>query len=378
MDDAYLFDEYARLIDAGRILIRSHFPPQVVSEYERYLGRSRTLVASARTVERGLPDVFTEYVGNPTFNAYAAKYKGSYFIAFFDGIPIVVATVVNRMLADGRLFASIGDPKAEEQDLPPLAGLAPDAAQNYNANCQPMAPKQTCRQIYAAHLCNLIFDYLAAHEMAHIVNGHASYTAFEFTVPCIMEFGTIPATTEASLESQAMELDADFTAAFPMVSMLRRIVAERDQLPEPLASRYVSPANAIYDLATAICTLFRLFGDSGITGVDLSKASHPPSRLRQMLILNAMGNYIEKRWDNALYRVAEDQFSRGVHDVEYAFQLVTAGPQQQVTGLNDVWSAHGLGYAATIANYWNSTLRPKLEDHRIATLSTYNFDEWKQ
>ena len=45
------------------------------------------------------------------------------------------------------------------------------------------------------------------------MNGHASYTAFEFTVPCIMEFGTIPATSEASLESQAMELDADFTAA---------------------------------------------------------------------------------------------------------------------------------------------------------------------
>ena len=41
---------------------------------------------------------------------------------------------------------------------------------------------------------------LMAHEMAHIVNGHASYTAFEFTVPCIMEFGTIPPTAEASLE----------------------------------------------------------------------------------------------------------------------------------------------------------------------------------
>ena len=373
MNEAYLFDEYARLIDAGRILSRSHFPPQVASEYERYLGRARTLIASARTVERGLTDVFTEYVGNPTFNAYAAKYKGSYFIAFFDGIPIIVATVVNRMLADGRLFAGIGDPKVEEQALPPLTGLAPDAARFYEANRQPVAPRQASRQIYAAHLCNLIFDFLAAHEMAHIVNGHASYTAFEFTVPCIMEFGTIPATTEASLESQAMELDADFTAAFPMVIMLRRIVSERNKLPEPLASRYASPANAIYDLATAIYTLFRLFGDSGITGVDLSKASHPPSRLRQMMILNTMGNYIEERWDKTLYRVAEEQFSRAVRDVEDAYELITAGPQQ-VSGLNDVWSAHGLGYAATIANYWNSTLRPKLEDHRIAKLSTYNFD----
>ena len=59
--------------------------------------------------------------------------------------------------------------------------------------------------------------------------------------------------------------------------------------------------------------------------------------------------------------------------MEDAYELITAGPQQ-VSGLNDVSSTHGLGYAATIANYWNSTLRPKLEDHRIAKLSTYNFD----
>jgi len=131
MDEAYLFDEYARLLDVGRILDRSHFPPQVAHDYERYLRRARTLITSVRTMEPGLPDVFTEYVGNPKFNAYAAKYKGSYFIAFFDGMPIIVATVVNRMLADGRLFASIGDPKAEEQALAPLAALVPDAARIY-------------------------------------------------------------------------------------------------------------------------------------------------------------------------------------------------------------------------------------------------------
>jgi hypothetical protein len=376
MDEAYLFDEYASLIGAGRILGRSHVPPEAASEYHRYLGRARTLVDSARTVEGGLPDVFTEFVGNSTFNAYAAKYKGSYFIAFFDGVPMIVATVVNRMLADRRLFASIGDPKDEEQALPLLAGLVPDAARMYEANRQPVVPKQASRQIYASHLCNLIFDYLGAHEMAHIVNGHANYAAFELTVPCIMEFGAIPPTTDASLEFQAMELDADFTSALPMVTLLKRMVEERDQLPEPLAFRYRSPANAIYDLATAICTLFRLFGDTGITGVDLSKASHPPSRLRQMMILNAMGNYIEERWDKALHKVAEEQFSRAVGEVEYAYELITGRPEQ-VMGLNDVWSARGIGYARMIANYWNSTLRPKLEDHRIAKLSTYTFDDWK-
>jgi len=78
-----------------------------------------------------------------------------------------------------------------------------------------------------------------------------------------------------------------------------------------------------------------------------------------------MGNYIKERWDKALYRVAEEQFASAVRDVEDAYELITAGPQY-VSGLNDVWSSHGLGYAAMIAIYWNSTLRPKPEGHRIA------------
>ena len=131
MNQAYLFDEYARLIDVGRILDRSHFPLQVASEYDRYLARMRRLIASVKAVEPGLPDVFTEFVGNPSFNAYAAKYKGSYFVAIFDGLPLVVATVVNHMLADSRLFADIGDPEAEEQILVPLAALV--VAQCLNA-----------------------------------------------------------------------------------------------------------------------------------------------------------------------------------------------------------------------------------------------------
>jgi len=320
-----------------------------------------------------LPDIYTEYVANAEFNAYAARYKEAYFIGFFAGLPNIVATVVNRMLADGRIFPDIGDPKEEAQDLPLLAGLAPNATRIFESNRHALAPKNGHRQIYPAHLCNLVFDFLAAHEMAHIVNGHAEYTEFKFTVPSIMEFGTIPATPEASLEAQAMELDADFTGALPMVTTVKRVVSQRSLLPQPLATRYKDPAYAIFDLAAAICIIFRLFNDNGITGVDLSKSSHPPSRLRQRMILNTMGNIIEERWDRSLYQVAEEHFSKAIAEVENAYEIITGGPQQ-VGGLHDVWSTSGLGYAAMIADYWNNVVRSRVKDYASAKLSTYTFD----
>ena len=55
---------------------------------------------------------------------------------------IVVATVVNHMLADSRLFADIGDPEAEEQILVPLAALVPDARRIVAANRRHVAPMQ--------------------------------------------------------------------------------------------------------------------------------------------------------------------------------------------------------------------------------------------
>jgi hypothetical protein len=374
MDDEYLFDEFAQLKGLTR-LDRSKFPKEAVAEYDRYLGRAKSMIASALAVLPKMPKVYVEFVASPEFNAYAKKYEHSCHIAFFAGLPAIVATIINRMLADSRIFPDIGNPKEENSDLPVLTGVVSNAVKLYESNRNPVVPKNAHRLNYASHLCNLVFDFLAAHELAHITKGHAGYTAFAWRIPCMKEFGSVPSSPDAALESQAMEMDADFTAAFPMVTTLRKVVSDhRAQLPEPIASRYKDPGQAIFDLGTAICIIFRLFSDSEITNVDLATSSHPPNRLRQFLILRAMGTHIFEVWDRTLFGRAEHEFSRAIDEVERAFELITGRPRQ-VEGLHELLYVSGPDHAAKFAAYWNNTLRGKMEEHAFAKLPPYGFDK---
>jgi hypothetical protein len=372
LDDMALFDEYARLSGIGRRFDGSRYPQPIADEYNRYIRRVRAMIGSALPKLTGLPAVYADFVENPEFNARAFKHTDRYFIAIFDGIPFIVSTLVMRMLADGQLFPDVGDPKEEEDNLPLFAAFTPNAARISESKFGVVMPKNAQRQVYAFHLCNSLFDFLAAHEMSHIAHGHAGYLDAECGIPYVSEASWLPGTPSGNLELQAMEMDADFSASLPVVTTVKRVVSDRAQLPQPMADRYQDPAQAIFDMGVAVCILFRLFGDNRITGVDLSKSSHPPTRWRQMMILNAMGNYVEQFWDSSLYAPAEQAFTRAIAQVENAFERITGLPQE-AEGLHDVWGISGWGYASTIADCWNNTLRPKLKKYAFEPLSPYSF-----
>ena len=373
MNDADLFDEYAKQNGIGVRFDGSQCPQPVADEYGRYRRRVRSMIASALPKLPGLPAVYADFVEKAAFNARAFKHKGRYFIAIFNGIPFIVSTLVFRMLADDRLFKHIGDPNEEVGNLPLYTRFTPNAARIAEAKLGAVAPKNTHRQIYALHLCNFVFDFLAAHELAHIAHGHVGYRASECGSPYVCEASWVPDTPNGSLELQAMEMDADFSASLPVVTTVKRIVSDRAQLPQPMSDLYQDAAQAIFDMGVAVCVLFRLKGDSRITGVDLSKECHPPDRWRQMMILNAMGNYVGQFWDSSLYGSAEQAFTRAIAEVENAFEWITGSPQQ-VEGLHDVWHVSGWNYAEKIAACWNDTLRPKLKKYAFAELSPYGFD----
>ncbi len=121
------------------------------------------------------------------------------------------------------------------------------------------------------------------------------------------ELEWLPNTPEGNLELQAMELDADSSAARMIVHTARANVAQRDTLPADIAELYWEPIQVMFDIAVAVCVIFRLFQDSRLQGVDLSGRSHPPRRWRQMQILNMLGNYVDQNWDNSLVPAVESR-----------------------------------------------------------------------
>lgn len=108
-------------------------------------------------------------------------------------------------------------------------------------------------------------------------------------------------------------------------------------------------------------------------GVDLSGKSRPPTRWRQMQILNMLGNYVSQLWDASLCEAVSQSFSDVIARVEEAFEF-TSGSPQQILGLHDAWLGEGWKYATKLTDCWNYVLRPKLMKHAYSEPSIYHFD----
>ncbi len=210
-------------------------------------------------------------------------------------------------------------------------------------------------------------------QIAHIVNGHVGYRRAERGIPYLSEMEWLPKTPGGNLELQAMEFDADSTAARNLVNTVKALTLKRGQLPPGVSEFYQDPARALFDVGSALCVTFRLFGDSRMNGVDLPATSHPPMRWRQMQTLNMIVTCVAQFWDSSLTDAAEAAFSDAIENVEGAFELIT-GSARQVQGLHDAWGPDGWDYAATVVDRWNSAFRAKVAKYAYIEPSSYSFD----
>ncbi len=375
MNDPELFDEFVRSNRRGRRLDRAALDSQVVTELDRYLGRARATVTAASTAMPTLPVIYTDWVTNSQFNAFAFKHRDRYFVAFHDGLLLVLLRVFYRLLADRRLFRHVGEPDQEAESLPLFhLDFPPDATKLATANPDAVVPRHSWRQIYSLHLTRLAFDFLTVHEIAHLAHGHVDYLRAEEGLPYVSELEWLPNTPEGNMELQAMELDADSTAVRMIAHTARLNVTQRNTMPADVAGLYLEPVQAVFDIAVAACVIFRLFQDSRMQGVDLSGRSHPPRRWRQMQILNMLGNYVDQNWDSRLVPEIEAALTRALTLVEEAFELIT-GTGQQVHGLHDAWHGDGWKYTAEVSACWNDIVRPKVAKYSFIAPNTYNFDQ---
>jgi hypothetical protein len=297
------------------------------------------------------------------------RYK--YFIGIHGGLLTIVNFVVNRMLADPRTFPNIGEPKGEWENLPLFSKLTPKATE---CNLVPVRPQDRRRELYAAHLSHLVFDFIVAHEVTHIGHGHVGYTDAECGLPFVRERRWLEGTPEGNLESLSMEMDADFKAAELAVLNVRRLVAMRDQLPKEWAELYSDPARAIFDVAAAINIQSRMFGDTRLSLKGMATEDHPPDSWRQLMVLNVMGNYAEQIWGEEVGAAVMASINRAITEVEVAIERLT-GRHQQVQGMHDVWHGEGWDYAAAVTGCWNSKLRAKLAKYAfVEPPLSYSFD----
>lgn len=380
MDDTAHFDTILRDNELGPRFDGSRTPTHA-AEVERFTQRARDIIASAVPKFAGLSGIFVAVIEDPEFNAWATRVKDvdedryKYFIGIHGGLLTIVNFVVNRMLADPRTFPNIGEPKGERDNLPLFSKLTPNAI---DCNLCSVRPQNWRRELYAVHLSHLVFDFIVAHEVTHIGNGHVAYTDAEYGLPFMRERRWLEGTPEGNLESLTMEMDADFKAAELAVLNVRRLVGMRAQLPKEWADYYSDPARAMFDFAAAISIQSRMFGDTRLALTSLAIEDHPPDSWRQLMVLNVMGNYAEQIWGEAIGASIMASINRAITEVEEAIERLTGRPQQ-VQGMHDVWHGEGWDYAAALTGCWNNTLRAKLAKYAFVELpSIYSFDRQMQ
>ena len=358
---------HKKMINHGGRFSWEAAPEQVKSAYKEIAERADDLVNSARRVIPRLPQIYFDFIYNPKINAFATRDTDRYFIGITTGALFMLRAVIGRMLSDPRVFQFVGDPLAESSALQPISDYSTnaDAMLKINAdamlkNGRPLSPRDPIRVSYADFLQDQAIMFLIGHELTHITHGHVDFLMSKHDIKFTSElewFGR--GAGHQAIERQALEQDADRRSIISRIDSLRVTSENPNNTKPPWASEGVIPAQLIRDWSVSLNILFRLFGDTRFSRVDINESNHPPFPLRQVMCEAAADWAITNQWDPSLSQAAQQALSFGRLETERAFSIILAQPFSS-EGLMDAFSPVGRDYAVRLQEHWNSELVERL------------------
>jgi len=335
-------------------------PEQTEIAYNQIAEDTQKLIDSARQLLPGLPQIHFDFVWSGTVNAWAFKEEGRYFVCLTTGTIYLLTLVFMRMLSDSRLFPTIGNPKEEADDLPPLRGYIPNAEEMYQSGQRFTIPRNNPRRQFAlSRLRKHALLFLVGHEIAHITLGHVDYWQSQFGLAVISELGWGHNNPDKLIERQTLEWDADRRSIFSRIASIE-LEHRQPDLPVPLWSNSPeSPGLMIYHFMFAINTLFRLFGDVRFNSLDLSNSSYPPFPLRRAMAGVTMLHAANSIWGPTLHDVTLHALQIANKHTEISFAMIL-GQNISMYGLIDAFSPIGKDHNMRLFKYMEGGLRERL------------------
>ena len=334
------------------------------------------LIASARSLVAGLPPIHFDFILNPSVNAYAFKDKdsGRYFIGINTGTRFMLEFILFRMLSDARLFPFIGNTASEESSFPPLTNYTTNAEAMYLAGVYTGRPKNEERWSYASKLIERAMFFIIGHELAHITCGHIDYLNSKTGNSIISEIesrdsnsdvlgiGWNLPTEEYIVERQAIEVDADKRSVLSAMFSAKALHESPTTVSGFRASR-TTVEDLLFDWSISMNTFFRIFGDIRVKESSTTTDLYPSPPLRRFMATSFALQFVMLQWKPADEpNVTRNALMRGALYPEIAFQIMT-GQEYGAGGFYDAFSVDGMGYAKKIANYWTTTLAPKIAQY---------------
>lgn len=358
--DAEVFDAFIASQGLGTRVTEHTVGQQVWNRsYGHFTGMANALFANAgKLVQKQMLPIYFAFVKNPRINAWAWRSEGRYLIGFNSGAYYMLELIFSRMLADPRLFGFIPNPTLEQTGIPPLVYDRIDAEKTYQSGMRPIIPRSVERIAYMGELMHWAFHFLLCHELAHITLGHVDYFLANETAVLSELSWNLP-TNEADLERQAIEAEADQRAVMSAIPSLQLSYEARQAMKPSTGNLRTSVTEMLFDWSFAINAFFRLFGDSGVEGEEVSKSNYPPIPLRRFMAVFFADTWVKHVWkppennETTLKAIKE-----GAEYTEMAFRTIM-NDNSSGKGL-DVFGPLGIEYTGQIAKYVQTELAKKI------------------
>lgn len=354
----------------GGRLDTANLEPETAAGFDHISQRARGFLQIAATALPHMPPIHFDFVDSWQFNAIADSCRGGYFIGFFRGAVATLAVLFDRMLADPQVLPFIGNVGQEVEGLPQLPHLGTDFRESVASVPVFPRPQDPWRRAVAHKLTELAFDFLTAHEFAHIANGHLDYQGDDSSVSAMAEVeepSRPPWAREAALIRQTMEMDADATAVGISLGSEWGKVTGTFPRPGPEWDYvYDRPGIVSLQWSWAVSSLFRLFGEARLTGGDVTREPYPRPRLRSVMVQQAVGQVPRPQGLETHPALAGDEFHnipatiKAAHlEAEEIFSRLTGGTVR-LEGLEDAWGDVGEAQASRLQDYWRTSIRDGL------------------
>jgi hypothetical protein len=365
-----IFDEW---VINNKLEPRFHpIPPQIAIPFEnqRMAFDRRIKILTSMFRDKRNIEIYVDFFDDGTCDAVADIHGCMGLIGVNKGAVLLPVEMFHRMLTHPLVMPGIGDARSERIGPQHREGMPRDYdslikdRQKAKRSPFPKRPVDPQRQRVSQNCMEIVWSFVAIHELVHIVHGHIRYIRAVRGLSCVLGGLKSFKTTELSqddLDFQAIELAADRTAA----SVVLNTILNKNNAPE-LHSLFPNPEDKIRLWSFAMYTLFRIWGLE-IDPANLRGHTHPPALIRyEMVMANAHIDISRKlpELDDRFVDLVKDGQEEAEKGIVYS-GAKRISPEDIVGTHDDRVTSH----LNALVNHLDNVISPKLQDYAYIQLN---------
>ncbi len=327
-------------------------PLHLAPELDGFAKLARETLADVRATVRWIEDQSgaTErtaigFLEGSYWNAHTGSH-GEDVVGVRWGVVVASLILFHRLLAQPKVFPSVGDASGEEAFVDPPGVLEPDTLAVVGASLRVPNDPELLR--IAQYMFSKAILYVFLHELFHVWDGHTG----------------LDKKALSPIDLQTLEMDAD-AQAIDRLLQLARFETNGAQPREPVESKFGPGATVAFDTLSSAYLAWR-FHHSAIThSLARTGGNHPPLAHRMGICLYTAATTLVLRWGFSPEDAGE--FATSVlRSAEEAYATLTGVPYDPSI-MDIAFGPVGHDYRAELLAKWHR-VRPTLKP-RFGTLA---------